>query len=62
MYVAKHSGKNRYAYYHDDPVSTLIEECPMDDIHAEAESHEREEDIQTNVEGNNVTLLKTRQR
>tara|TARA_B100001057_G_scaffold235595_1_gene235895 strand:+ start:1526 stop:2749 length:1224 start_codon:yes stop_codon:yes gene_type:complete len=62
MYVAKHSGKNRYAYYHDNPVSTLIEECPMDSIHEEADSPEREEDIQTNAEGNNVTLLKTRQR
>ena len=62
MYVAKHSGKNRYAYYHDNPVSTLIEEYPMDSIHEEAECPEREEDIQTNAEGNNVTLLKTRQR
>ncbi|MEC7940365.1 MAG: diguanylate cyclase [Pseudomonadota bacterium] len=61
MYVAKHSGKNRYAYYHDNPVSTLKEECPMDSIYEEAEPPEREEDIQTNVEGNNVTLLKTRQ-
>ena len=62
MYVAKHSGKNRYAYYHDNPVSPLIEECPIDSIHAEAESSKHEEDVQTNVEGNNVTLLKTRQR
>ncbi|KZX59692.1 diguanylate cyclase [Vibrio sp. HI00D65] len=62
MYVAKHSGKNRYAYYHDNPVSTLIEEYPMDSIHEEADCPEREEAIQTNAEGNNVTLLKTRQR
>ncbi|WP_065679391.1 GGDEF domain-containing protein [Vibrio atlanticus] len=62
MYVAKHSGKNRYAYYHDNPVSTLIEELPTNLAFSESESSELEGCLEAKVEGNNVTLLKTRPR
>ncbi|MFA0070151.1 GGDEF domain-containing protein, partial [Vibrio breoganii] len=62
MYVAKHSGKNRYAYYHDNPVSTLIEELPTNLNFSESNSSELEDCLEAKVEGNNVTILKTRQR
>ncbi|WP_065311176.1 GGDEF domain-containing protein [Vibrio toranzoniae] len=62
MYVAKHSGKNRYAYYHDNPTSTLIEELPTNLTSSEPDSSELEDCLEAKVEGNNVTQLKTRQR
>ncbi|MEZ8061580.1 MULTISPECIES: GGDEF domain-containing protein [Vibrio] len=62
MYVAKHSGKNRYAYYHDNPTSTLIEELPTNLTSSEPVSSELEDCLEAKVEGNNVTQLKTRQR
>ncbi|MGB1973991.1 MAG: diguanylate cyclase [Vibrio toranzoniae] len=62
MYVAKHSGKNRYAYYHDNPTSTLIEELPTNLTNSEPDSSELEDCLEAKVEGNNVTQLKTRQR
>ena len=46
MYDAKHSGKNRFAYYHNNPSSTKIETCP--DMFAPL------------IEGSNVTPLKKR--
>ncbi|PMM06467.1 diguanylate cyclase [Vibrio kanaloae] len=62
MYVAKHSGKNRYAYYHDNPTSALIEELPTNLTSSEPDSSELEDCLEAKVEGNNVTQLKTRQR
>lgn len=62
MYVAKHSGKNRYAYYHDNPTSNLIEELPTNLTSSEPDSSELEDCLEAKVEGNNVTQLKTRQR
>lgn len=62
MYAAKHSGKNRYAYYHDNPTSTLIEELPTNLTSSEPDSSELEDCLEAKVEGNNVTQLKTRQR
>ena len=58
MYVAKHSGKNRYAYYHDNPTSTLIEELPTNLTSSEPDSSELEDCLEAKVEGNNVTQLK----
>ncbi|WP_299691628.1 GGDEF domain-containing protein [uncultured Vibrio sp.] len=52
MYAAKHSGKNRYAYYHDNPVSTLIEELPANRPYSEPELES---------EASNVAQLKPRQ-
>ncbi|MCG9553271.1 GGDEF domain-containing protein [Vibrio sp. Isolate31] len=60
MYVAKHSGKNRYAYYHDNPISTSIEEYPMDNTYSRLDSPEVEQRLEAGIEGSNVTLLETR--
>ncbi|MFA0724918.1 GGDEF domain-containing protein, partial [Vibrio sp. 10N.222.49.E5] len=61
MYVAKHSGKNRYAYYHDNPVSNLIEEFSTKLVCSESDESKLEDCLEAKVEGNNVTLLKTHQ-
>ncbi|MFA0196523.1 diguanylate cyclase [Vibrio artabrorum] len=59
MYVAKRSGKNRYAYYHDNPVVPLIEERAA---RSQSDSSDFEHCREGKAEGNNITRLNIRQR